>query len=507
MALRLRKPKVLTKTDLLADWVADTFVDQNGAPLTLCQFQYDFLSDHFADDPAGGPLYRTTVLSTGRKNGKTVTLALLVAGYLDPSSPLHVPFAQVAINAPTSRHAEFLPEAIKLLYDRIDRGSDWSFNKAPPPTFRHKGGKGKLTCLSGARASGHGLDLDLALVDETGLMPKSNETVQNTFDAVASKDGRVILTGTRGDSDTYNEIINNPDARTKVHLYGVDKDANASDPATWAQANPGLGVTKSRRFMEDAHAKGEQAGSLTEFRVWHLNMPLSPTRQLLLEYGDLTKAYDETADPISGEPCFVGMDLGGSSAMTAAVVMYQESGVIRCIGAFPGEGTLDLAKRGKRDGVGNAYVTAAERGELFETSGAVTDVAEFLDRLRDFIGPHPVLSVSADRYRDAEFRTAMARAKIDWPIITRGTGPKDGDNDIRATRRVFLSGKAKLRRNLLLEAGLTEADVKVSTTGAMQIDKSHRNARIDVAQALTLACAAFVADLDAPAAEMEVTVL
>ncbi|ASP22059.1 phage terminase [Antarctobacter heliothermus] len=508
--LRFKKPKTVvkptSKIDLFCEWAADTHVTNRGQPLELLPFQIDVLADHFADDPAGGPLFRTVAFSCGRKNGKSLLLSLLVAGYLDPASPCHAPYFQVAVTSPTSRHSEILPSQILELYDRIGRRSEWSFSKTPPPTFRHKEGRGLLTCLSGARSAGHGLDLDLALVDEAGLLSKSNETLTNITDALASKDGRAILTGTRGDSGDYNEILNQPDPRTSVHLHGVDKNANAADPAIWEQANPGLGISKSRRFMQDAFDKAQASGSLTEFRVWHLNMPLSPSRQLLLEYDTFSKAYDENATPIEGEPCFIGLDLGGSAAMTAAVILYRESGVLRCLGAFPSEG-LDLAARGKRDGIGSAYVTAAERGELFETSGAVTDLAEFLARLRDEVGNHPVLSISADRYRDAEFRTAMARAQIDWPIVTRGTGPKDGDNDIRATRRLFLSGKAKLRRNLLLEAGLTEADVKVSTTGAMQLDKSHRNARIDVAQALCLACSAFITDHDRPQAEIEVTVL
>ena len=70
-----------------------------------------------------------------------------------------------------------------------------------------------------------------------------------------------------------------------------------------------------------------------------------------------------------------------------------------------------------------------------------------------------------------------------------------------------LSGKAKLQRSLLIEAAVGEADVKVSATGACQLDKSHRNARIDVAQALCLACSAFVADMDAPTPEYEVILL
>ena len=322
--------------------------------------------------------------------------------------------------------------------------------------------------LTGSKSQGHGLDLDLGIIDECGLLPRQAETIQNVFDAVATRDGSIILTGTRGDSPGYNEIIDNPDDRTAVHLYGADKDDNPADPAVWAKANPGLGRIKPLRFMQDAHAKAEKSGSLTQFQVWQLNVAKSPSRQLLLEYSTLSKAYDETAEPIPGEPCFVGIDLGGTSSMTAACVVYQ-SGVIKTLGAFPGGGDLDLYARGRRDLVGNTWLECADRGELIETSGAVADLAEFLPAVVEMIGDHPVASVSCDRYRDGEFRSAMFKAKVDWPMVFRGTGPKDGDADIRATRKLFLSGNAKLRRSLLLETSMAEADVKVSATGALSL--------------------------------------
>lgn len=505
---RLKTKPKRARIDLLAEWLADTFVvpagPSRGEPLHLLEFQQAFLADHLEDDAEGGPRYRTTVLSTARKNGKSATIASLVLGYMCPDSPLFVPGFRAAITAPSVQHAQLVPQQMIDLLETAEYDPGLWFVKSPLPGVLHGPKSGKLQCLSGQRTAGHGLDLDLALVDETGLLPNSNETLQNVFDAVAARNGRVVATGTQADSAAYREIIDRPDARTAVHLFAADLSDDVADPATWAKANPGLGIIKSEAFMRDALAKAEQSGSLTEFRVWHTNQPLSPSRQLLLEYQTLQSAYDATAELIDGEPVFIGMDLGGSAAMTAAVIIGQESGVIRPLAAFPGEGDLDLAKRGRRDAVGGLYVNLADSGELFETSGAVTDIAEFLSRLRDEIGNHPVLSISADRYRDAEFKTAMARAKIDWPIVTRGTGPRDGDADIRATRRLFLSGKAKLQRSLLIEAAIGEADVKVSATGAVQLDKSHANARIDAAQALCLACAAFVTAMDQPAPEYEV---
>ena len=501
------KPKAGSKADLLAEWLASTLIvpagPHRGEPLQLLDFQLRFLRDHFADDFDGGPEYRTCVLSTARKNGKTSTLACLVLGYMCEDSPLFVPGFRGAVTAPTVQHAQLIPQQIVDLIDAAGYDPDLSFIKSPLPGVMHGPHGGKLQCLSGQRTAGHGLDLDLALVDETGLMPNSNETLQNVFDSTAARNGRVILTGTQADSPAYREILDRPDKSTKIHLYAADLTDDISDPAVWAKANPGLGTIKSKAFMNDAHGKAESTGSLTAFRVWHGNMPLSPTRQLLLEYDQLEKAYSETAELEEGEGVYLGLDLGGSAAMTAAVIIGQDSGAIKSLAAFPSDG-LDLVQRGQRDAVGLLYVKLADAGQLHQTAGAVTDIAEFLTLLREEIGNHPVLSISCDRYRSAEATTAMQRAKIDWPIKFRGTGPRDGDNDIRATRRLFLSGKAKLRRSLLLEAAIAEADVRVSATGAVQLDKSHANARIDVAQALVLACAAFVTALDAPQPEFAV---
>ncbi len=505
--IRLKTKPKRTRIDLLAEWLADTFVvpagPSRGEPLQLLDFQRAFLADHLEDDDNGSPRYRTVAFSCARKNGKSATLAGLLLGYMCESSPLFIPGFRAAITAPSVQHAQLVPQQMMDLLEAAEYDVGIWFVKSPLPGVLHGPQGGKLQCLSGQRTAGHGLDLDLALVDEAGLLPAANESLQNTMDAVAARDGRVLVVGTAGDGPAFREILDNPDARTSVHLYAADLSDDVSDPATWAKANPGLGVIKSEAFMRDALAKAEQSGSLTEFRVWHCNEPLSPSRQLLLEYQTLQAAYDATASLIDGEPVFIGMDLGGSAAMTAAAIIGAESGVIRPLAAFPGEG-LDLLQRGRRDAVGDLYVKLHDSGELFTTSGQVTDVAEFLARLREEVGAHPVLSISADRFRDSEFRSAMARAKIDWPIVTRGTGPRDGDQDIRATRRLFLSGKAKLQRSMLIEAAIGEADVRVSATGAVQLDKSHANARIDAAQALVLACSAFVTAQDAPQPTFEV---
>ncbi len=493
----------------LADWAAETFTIpagiSKGQPFRLHDFQKEFLRAYLSRDP-DGPTFRTLIYSTPRKLGKSTLLGLLLLAHMAPDGPLYIPGFVGAVAAPTEKHAGYIGQAMLALLETAGRGHELTRRSDPRP------GKLELAnsvCFlsTGSTKQGHGLDLDLALIDECGLIEKNQgELITAFFDALATKDGQLILTGTRGDSPSYNDLIDNPDPRTHVTLYAADMSDDPGDPATWAKANPGLGAIKSGRFMADAFGKAQASGSTTEFSVWHLNKPLSPTRQLLLDYATLQKCYRSDPEPIPGEPVHIGIDLGGSASMTAAVLAYEQSGLIRLLGAFPGA-DMDLITRGKRDQVGDLWHRAALDGDLIETSGSVSDLQEFLPALVALIGNHPIASVSCDRYRQHEFSTALARQKLSWPITYRGTGPRDGDQDIRATRRLFLSGCAHLKRSVLLEGSLGEADVKVSTTGACQLDKSHSTARIDVAQALVLACSAVVRAKDTPPTEYSVEVI
>lgn len=506
-----KAPRVRTRAPLevrFARWLAAKFViptgQSAGQPFELHEFQLEFLRNYLARD-LDGPTYRTCILSTPRKLGKSTFLGALLLGHLCPDSPLHIPNATMAVAAPTEKHCGYIAKAMAAIMDAAGRAEDFVTKANPRPGVIHVG-NGTLMLNTGTNISGHGSDLSLAVVDETGLVPgHKGELVQGFYDALSAQNGQLILTGTRGDSGEYNEWIDRPDRRTYVCLYGADREDDAGDPAVWEKANPDGGSIKPRRFLQDAYEKAEASGSLASFKNWQLNVPISATRELLLDYDTLAKAYRKDAEPVPGEACFVGLDLGGSSSMTAATIAY-ESGVVKVLGAFP-NGEMDLVKRGKRDQVGDFYVRATDAGDLIETSGAVSDLQQFLTELLQRIGPHPVHSVSCDRYRDAELRTAMARAQLSIPLEFRGNGPKDGNADILATRRLFKAGAITMQRSILLEGSLAEADVKVSTTGAVQICKSHLTARIDVAQSLILACSALLRARDAVKPTYEVEVL
>lgn len=504
MALLLRRKKLLPVVDSTAprspeeraeaffEWLSQEFVftagPKRGRPFALDEFQKDFVRQVLARD-GEDPAHRICLLSLPRKNGKTAVLACLLLGFLLADSPVHIPGCRAGVTGPTARHALFIFQAALEMLEAVGRTADAKIVQHPSPGF-FRTSDGRCDIYSGSKNSGHGASLHVAFVDEIGLLSDRSTLVDNFVDALAIENGILVGTGTRGANKQYNDLLDNPPKGVAVTLYGADPSDDPADPAIWAKANPGLGSIKSASFMRDQFEKAKASGSEREFGAWNLNTRQTHAKNLLIELPTLQAAYDPEAKPVDGEPCFVGLDLGGAAAQSAAVICYA-SGFVKVLAAFPDQ-PMTLLERGQRDGCGNAYERARERGELITTSGFVTNLDEFLAELVTRIGPHKVVSVSGDRYRDAAFRTALQSAGINWHMRFRGQGPKDGNNDIISTRKLFLAGAIKLHRSELLELAIGETDCKVSTTGAVQLDKASRVSRIDLSQALVLACSALL---------------
>ena len=185
--------------------------------------------------------------------------------------------------------------------------------RVDPKPGRIEIGDAVLWLSTGTRNSTHGLSISLGIIDEMGLVSHNQgELVAGPYDSLAVKNGQLILAGTRGDSPVFADMIERPDNRTHVTLHAAEKDDDPSDPAVWRKANPGLGSIKPVRVMRDAFEKAHASGSMTEFCAWSLNMPLTPGRELLLDYETLHKSYRDDVQPIPGEACFIGIDLGGA---------------------------------------------------------------------------------------------------------------------------------------------------------------------------------------------------
>ena len=293
-----------------------------------------------------------------------------------------------------------------------------------------------------------------------------------------------------GDGPLMREIkARSNDPAVVFHEYAAPADCKLDDRSAWYAANPGLGTIKSLSYMEDAsRAALLTVSEQSSFRAHDLNQPVGPSRETLL----LPEVWDrcETETPPERDGSVVlGVDIGGSASMTAAVAIWPATGRMEVWGGFPS--VPDLLSRGQADGIGRLYLRMEEAGELRTYPGRVTDVPMFLEDCADRLAGERVIACGADRYRKAEVQQAMERVELNWPLVWRGTGASataDGSADVRSFQRMALSGKLKCSPSLMMQAAIADSNVDRDARGNPALDKARRQGRIDALSAAVIAC-------------------
>ena len=261
---------------------------------------------------------------------------------------------------------------------------------------------------------------------------------------------------------------------------------------TWKKANPSLAHFPwlLRSYRKRAASARINPDDLAAFRALRLNLGTADTAQSLLLEVDAWKRA-ERSDAMADGKYALGLDLGSTSAMSAAAAFWPETGRLECVAAFPSE--QPLSERGLADGVGNRYVRMYERDELILSGTHTSSVTGLLAEVLARWGRPGV--IACDRWRQGELLEALKLA--DFPLTSvswRGMGFQDGGEDVRSFQRAVAEGDVKPETSLLMRSALSEARVAVDPAGNRKIAKSTEGgrrqlARDDAAVACVLAVA------------------
>ena len=174
--------------------------------------------------------------------------------------------------------------------------------------------------------------------------------------------------------------------------------------------------------------------------------------------------------------------------MCAAAAWWRETGRLELFAAFPSR--PGLAERGTSDGVGNAYVESAARGELRIFDGRVTPAGDFIHHVAAALAGCEIAGAASDQFRRAEVEEILEAEpdEIPWLWFWRrqGSGPT-GSSDCRALQRAVLNGEIKTLRGLLMPMALRSTILKRDSNGNPSLHRGGSGARIDVLSATTLA--------------------
>ena len=345
---------------------------------------------------------------------------------------------------------------------------------------------------SAGQASGFG---PWIVVDEIGLLKeRDRELVSQMLASVSARDGRMLAISVMGGSPLTQELVDRrEDPAVVVHTYQAPEKCELDDPAAWALANPGIAEgIKSESYMSDMARRAKMLpAERAAFLTYDLNRPTAPTQDMIVSPEELAACEVEQLPRRTGK-CWLGLDLGNTLSMSAAVAVW-DNGRAEYLCAWGDKPTL--ADRGQVDGVGALYELAEEAGELVTIEGAAVDPGTFLARVLDWLDGEKVACCAFDTYKAAAIQLELDNAPgIRWPTyVTERTrrGASHRSADIDRFRLAVLQERLRFAKpNLLMSSAVARSHVHVGSDNLAELRKAMTRARIDVLSASLLAVGA-----------------
>ena len=493
-----------SKLEALTQYVSALRITQGaglGEPFRILPWQRQFLRGLVGTDG-------DCALSIGRGNGKTSLAAAIALAHLD--GPLAVERSEIIFAASSFAQARIgFSHATSFLESRGEDLRDKSrwrlLDNFQVSALEFLPNRSRLRSLACDPARAHGLAPALVLADEPAQWQGAKS--EKMFSALRTGLGkipgsRLIALGPRpASSDHWFAAMLRDAEFSQVHA--APDGAPAFNKRTWAKANPSMKFfpALAARIEKESRDAKRDPRRAAEFKALRLNLGTSETLEaFLLEPETWERLSALGPAPMSG-PWALGIDLGGSAAMSAAAGFWPETGCLRTVAQFPSEPNLRI--RGVTDGVDEMYLRMAERGELFTAGGRSADISALLQRVADDWGSPS--EISCDRWREAELRDALG--KVNFPqsqLVPRGQGYRDGAQDVRLFREAVLSDAVYPGESLLLTFAMSSARVVSDTSGNSKLAKGveggrRSRSRDDAAAAAILAVAAGRRRANAPA--------
>jgi phage terminase large subunit-like protein len=457
-----------------------------------------------ADTGEYARIVTTAWVELPRKNGKTTT-AGGTGIYLTGADG--EPGAQVVCAATNKEQARFAFDPIK----QIVRQSPALGKHFQPFQSKivHRASGSYFQPVANVGDAQHGADLHGAIVDEVHLH-KDMELIEAIETGTGSRIQPLILFITTADAGKRHTPYDEKRQRIEKLARGVLKDPTTygvvfgaektDDPfaeSTWKKANPGYGVSPTKRFMASAAAKAKDSpADLASFLRLHLNIR---TKQQF-RYIDLD-AWDRNAsivvpERLSGRRCFGGLDLGSTSDLTALVWVFPEDDwsawdvLMRCWAPEDSLDTLD-------DRTARAASVWARQGWLITTPGNVTDydfIKAQIGRDRDeFL----VQEIAYDRWNATQLVNDLMADGA--PMINMGQGFASMSAPTKDLQRLVLTGSEQrpvLRHggNPLLRWMVDNFAVAMDPAGNVKPDKANAGDKIDGVVALIMGLSRAIAN-------------
>jgi len=278
------------------------------------------------------------------------------------------------------------------------------------------------------------------------------------------------------------------DPATLPVIFMAEEGDDWKDEAVWHAVNPGmaLGYPDLESYRDKAQKAINSPSDRDSFLQFNLNRWLDHSTSPFVEMS----VYDAGSGPVDldeleGEPCWIAVDMGLTTDLTAVVACWRDGDDGFQVAAWffvPGD---NLRGRADRDGV--PYPQWAAEGFIIPTPGNVTDYAAVEAHIRGLCERFAVQEIAFD---PAYAQAVMAPLTADgFPTATMRQGWITMAPAVKELERAILAGRFRHGGNPVLRWNFDNIAVETDKAGNRTFHKGKSKDRIDGAQAAAMAVA------------------
>src|SRR5690606_24220217 len=261
-----------------------------------------------------------------------------------------------------------------------------------------------------------------------------------------------------------------------AYIAAADEEDDWQDPATWAKANPNLGVSVKLEYLEELADRAAKSPSfLNTFFRYHLNIW---TQQL--ERWIPIEAWDRCGGPVDegaliGRRCFGGLDLSSTIDITALAL------------AFPAEdGSYDLVmrfwvpedrlhERSERDRV--PYDAWARDGWLQVTPGNVVDYGFIREEIHRLADRYEIVELAYDPWNASKLAVELFGDGV--PMVEFRQGYASMSPAAKEFERLVTAGLLRHGGHPVLRGMANNVTIRQDPAGNIKPDKERSREKID----------------------------
>lgn len=476
-----------------------------GKPLLLEPWQVAILANVFGwKRPDGSRRMREVFIYVPRKNGKS-TLAAAIILYLLACDGERG--AEVYSAAGSKEQAALIwGTAADMIQNRAalrDRFSTYQNGKS----IVYRAGGATYKAIPSDAKLRHGFNAHGVVVDEVHVLP-NGDLVDVLVTSTGARRQPLVVYVTTADFDRQSVCNELRDTAVAVRDNGGNRDRPGWDPGfmpvvyeaqgtddwtspeVWARANPNLGVSLRRDYVEREATKALRSPRVrNSFLRLQLNIRTqAEVSWIPMELWDLCTGT-ATAESLKGKLCYGGLDLASRKDLVAWCLYFPEEHAVLCRFWWPEQ---NLRRRVQDEGA-TWMLEWVEKGFLTLTPGTVTDYEVVRQAVQADLKVYQVGAVGFDRWNAQQIATQLKQGGAN--LVEVGQGFRDLSEPSKELEALWMAGKLQHLGNPVLRWNAGNTMVREDPAGNIKPDKQKSTGQIDgiVATVMALGLAVTVA--------------